>query len=94
VARWRATIQSITLADTPQRRMLAQLHRADDQPVVFAELRASGIDFSAAVVSELQLNGYAIARAYERGRLVGLLKPELPYTPTAHWRRLRLWRER
>jgi len=34
-------------------------------------------------VSELQLNGYAIERAYERGRLVGvrLLKPDPPTHP-------------
>jgi hypothetical protein len=86
----------MTLADTQQQRMLEQLRRAGDQPVAFAELRSGGIDFPAAVVSELQLNGYAIDRVYERGRLVGvrLLKPEPPYTPDAQRRRLRLWRRR
>ena len=86
----------MTHADIQQQRMLEQLHRAGDQPVAFAELRDSGIDFPAAVVSELQLNGYAIDRAYERGRLVGvrLVKPEPPSTPAAHRRRLRLWRQR
>jgi hypothetical protein len=73
----------MTHADIQQQRMLEQLHRASDQTVAFAELRDSGIDFPAAVVSELQLNGYAIDRAYERGRLVGvrLVKPEPPSTP-------------
>ena len=52
----------MTLADTQQQRMLERLRRAGDQPVAFAELRAGGIDFPAAVVSELQLNGYAIER--------------------------------
>ncbi len=91
-----ATTQSMTLADTQQQRMLERLRRAGDQPVTFAELRASGIDFPAVVVSELQLNGYAIDRAYDCGRLVGvrLLKPEPPYTPAAHRRRLRLRRQR
>ena len=86
----------MTLADTQQQRMLERLRRAGDQPVAFAELRAGGIDFPALVVSELQLNGYAIDRVYERGRLVGvrLFKPEPPYTPAAHRRRLRLWRQR
>ena len=86
----------MTLADTQQQRMLEQLHRAGDQPVAFAELRASGIDFPAAVVSELQLNGYAIDRVYERGRLVGvrLLKPEPREIPAGQRRRLRLWRQR
>ena len=90
-----ATIPSMTPADTQQQRTLERLRQAGDQPVAFAELHASGIDFPAAVVSELQLNGYAIDRVYDRGRLVGvrLLKPELPDTPTAHRRRLRLWRQ-
>jgi hypothetical protein len=55
-----------------RRDALERLRRAGDQPVAFAELRASGVDFPAAVVSELQLNGYAIDRVYERGRLVGV----------------------
>ena len=76
--------------------MLERLRQAGDQPVSFAELRAGGIDFPAAVVSELQLNGYAIDRVYERGRLVGvrLLEPEPPDTSGAHRRRLRLWQKR
>jgi len=86
----------MTLADTQQQRLLERLRRAGDQPVAFAELRASGVDFPAAVVSELQLNGYAIDRVYERGRLAGvrLLKPEPRVIPAARRRRLRLWRQR
>jgi hypothetical protein len=82
--------------DTQQQRMLERLRRAGDQPVAFAELRGAGIDFPAAVVSELQLNGYAIDRVYDRGRLVGvrLLEPESPYKAAPHRRRLRLWRHR
>jgi hypothetical protein len=91
-----ATFQSMTLDDAQQQRLLERLRRAGDQPVAFAELHASGIDFPATVVSELQLNGYAIDRVYDRGRLVGvrLLKPEPPYTPATHRRRLRPWRQR
>lgn len=91
-----ATIPSMTLADTQQQRMLERLRGAGDQPVTFAELHASGIDFPAAVVSELQLIGYAINRVYDHGRLVGvrLLKPEPSDTPSAHRRRLRRWRQR
>jgi len=90
-----ATIPSMTLADAQQQRMLERLRRAGDQPLAFAELHASGIDFPAAVVSELQLNGYTIDRVYDHRRLVGvrLLKPEPPDTPSAHPRRLRLWRQ-
>jgi hypothetical protein len=35
-------------------------------------LRAAGLDFPAAVISELELNGYAIERVHEHGRRVGL----------------------
>ena len=44
----------------------------------FAALRAAGLDSPAAVISELELNGYAIERMYEDGRLVGLrlIEPE------------------
>jgi hypothetical protein len=52
----------MTLADTQQQRMLERLRQVGDQPVSFAELRAVGIDFPAAVASELRLNGYAIGR--------------------------------
>ena len=37
-----------------------------------AALRAAGLDAPAAVISELELNGHAIERVYEHGRLVGL----------------------
>jgi hypothetical protein len=54
-------------------------------------------DFPAAVVSELELNGYAVERVYEHGRLIGvrLLQPEPPDTPAAHpGHRRRRWRQR
>lgn len=80
--------------DAQQQRMLARLRQAGDQPVAFAELHVAGIDFPAAVVSELQLNGYAIDRVYDGGKLVGvrLLEPETPYKVAQHPRRLRPWR--
>jgi len=60
--------------------MLERLRRAGDQPIALAELRASGIDFPAAVLSELELNGYPIERVHDHGRLVGvrLLEPQPP----------------
>jgi hypothetical protein len=84
----------MTLADTQQQRLLEHLRRAGDQPVAFAALHAAGIDFPAAVVGELELNGYAIERVYDDGRLLGvrLLHPEPPDTPAAHRRRWRPWR--
>jgi hypothetical protein len=76
-------------ADPQQQRLLERLRQAGDQPVVFAELHADGIAFPAAVVSELELNGYLIERVYDHGRMVGvrLLRPEPPDTRTAHRRR-------
>jgi hypothetical protein len=68
----------MTPADSQQQRMLERLRRAGDRPVALAELRAGGIDFPAAVLSELQLSGHTIERVREDGRLVGvrLLEPE------------------
>jgi hypothetical protein len=82
----------MTLADTQQQRLLERLRQAGEQPVAFAELRAGGLDFPDAVMSELELNGYAIKRVYDGGRIVGvrLLKPETPpKAPTAQRRRRR-----
>jgi hypothetical protein len=59
----------MTPADTQQQRLLERLRQAGEQPVPFAELRAGGIDFPAAVVSELELSGYAIERVYDAGGL-------------------------
>jgi len=82
--------------DPQQQRMLARLREAGDQPVAFAELHAAGIDFPAAVVSELQVNGFAIDRVYDRGRLVGvrLLEAEPSHASAPRQRRLGLWRQR
>ena len=68
----------MTPADSQQQRMLERLRRAGDRPVAFAELRAGGIDFPAAVLSELELSGHTIERVREDGRFVGvrLLEPE------------------
>jgi hypothetical protein len=50
-----------------------------------------GIDFPAVVIGELELNGYAIERVYEHGRMIGvrLLETEAPDPPTSR-RRQRL----
>jgi hypothetical protein len=79
----------MALADAQQQRLLERLRQAGQEPVAFAELRAGGIDFPAAVVCELELNGYVIERVRERGRLVGvrLVRPEPRDTPVAHRRR-------
>jgi hypothetical protein len=84
---------SVTLADAQKERLLERLRKAGDQPVAFSELHAGGIDFPAAVVSELELNGYTIERVYDHEQLVGvrLRHPEPPDTahpPAGHrWRR-------
>ena len=79
----------MTLADAQQQRLLERLRQAGEQPVAFAELHAGGIDFPAALVSELELSGYVIERVYDHRRLIGvrLLHPEPPDTPAAPRRR-------
>ena len=79
----------MALTETQQLRMLERLRRAGKQPVTLDELRSSGIDFPAVVISELDLNGYAIERVYERDRLIGvrLLASEAPDTPRSRSRR-------
>ena len=81
----------MTLADAQQRLLLERLREAGDEAVAFAELHAAGIAFPAAVVSELELNGYAIERVHDHGRPIGvrLLKPEPPDAPASRWRRHR-----
>jgi hypothetical protein len=81
-------------ADSQQQRMLERLRRAGDRPVALAELRAGGIDFPAAVLSELELRGHTIERVHEDGRLVGvrLLEPEPSDAPAA--RRRHRWSRR
>lgn len=61
----------LILVDTQQQRLLARL-RGTDVPVTLAELRASGIHFPAAVVSELQLSGYAFEHVRKQGWMVGI----------------------
>lgn len=79
---------SMTVTDSQQKRLLERLRQAVGQPVAFAELRSGGIDFPAAVVSELELAGYEINRVFEHGRLVGvrLVEPALAETTAAPWR--------
>jgi hypothetical protein len=81
------------LADSQQQRLLAQLRQAGGRPIPFAELRASGIDFPAAVTAELELNGYRIDRVREHERMTGLRlqslepdeTPEADPTATTKW---------
>ena len=77
------------LTETQQLRMLERLRRAGKEPVTLDELRRSGIDFPAVVISELDLNGYAIERVHERDRLIGvrLLESEAPDPPRSRSRR-------
>jgi hypothetical protein len=89
----------MTFGDVQQQRLLERLRQAGEQPVTFAELRAGGIDFPAAVVSELELHGYVIERVYHHERLIGvrLVRPErgdTTGTPAAPRPRRRLWPHR
>jgi hypothetical protein len=81
------------LADFQQRQLLDRLRRAGGRPVALTELRTSGIDFPATVISELELHGYTIERVYENRRLVGvrLSEPEPSKAPSAHRHRWRPW---
>jgi hypothetical protein len=80
------------LVETQQLRALERLRRAGKQPVTLDLLRASGIHFPAVIISELELNGYAIERVYEHNRLIGvrLLPTEASDTPPS--RRRHRWR--
>jgi hypothetical protein len=80
----------MTLADAQQQRLLERLREAGGEAVAFAELHASGIAFPAAVVSELELKGYAIERVFDHGGLIGvrLLQPEPRVEAASRWRRL------
>lgn len=79
----------MTLADAQQHRLLELLREAGEEPVAFADLHAGGISFPAAVVAELELNGYLIERVSDHGRLVGvrLLDSEPRDIPAARRRR-------
>ena len=95
-SRWEDDNPSTTLADAQQHRLLELLRKAASQPIGFADLHASGISFPAAVVSELELNGYPTERVYDHGRLVGvrLLDSEPRDKPAARPRRRRGWPHR
>jgi len=71
-------VGSVKLVETQHRLALEQLRRPGEQPVSLGGLRAAGLDSPATVISELELNGHAIERVYEHGRLVGLrlVEPE------------------
>jgi len=59
-------------ADPQQQRLLEQLRQAGDQPAAFSELHAAGISFPAAIIGELELDGYVFERVYRHGRLLGV----------------------
>ena len=62
----------MTLVESRRRLALERLRSGGEEPVSLAALRAAGLDFPAAVISELELNGYVIERVHEDGRLVGV----------------------
>ena len=82
--------------DGQQQRLLDRLRQAGDQPVAFVDLHAAGITYSAAVISELELNGYVIERVHHQGQLVGvrLRHSKLPATSARRRRRRRPWPDR
>ena len=80
--------------DTQQQRLLERLRSAYPEPVAFGDLRTGGIDFPAAIVSELELSGYPVDRVYRGGVLMGarLLEPErVDADPHAGRRRRPSW---
>ena len=86
----------MSLLDAQQQRLLDRLGQAGDQPVAFTELHAAGITFPAAIISELEMNGYVIERVHHKGQLVGvrLLHPEPLDTSAPRRRRRRPWPHR
>ena len=81
----------MTLADAQQLRLLDRLRRAGTQSLALGELRASGIDFSAGAISELELHGSVIGRVYDNGWPIGVrvLEPTPPIRRPSQrrWRR-------
>ena len=75
--------------DAQQQRMLERLRAARGEPLALEELKASGIDFPAAVLSELELHGYPVERVYTGARFVGvrLVEPEGAGAPAPRRRR-------
>jgi hypothetical protein len=84
---------SMALPETQQLRMLERLRHASERPVTLGELRDGGIHFPAVVIGELELDGYAIERVYEHGKLIGarLLETNASKPPS---RRPHRWRRR
>jgi hypothetical protein len=85
---------STARGDTQQQRLLERLRSARPEPVSFADLRAGGVDFPAAIVSELELSGYPVDRVHRAGVIVGvrLLESDLPDADAGHEaRRRRSW---
>lgn len=83
------------MIDPQQQRVLERLRRARGEPLPFAALRLSGIDFPAAVISELELAGMAIERVYRSGRLLGVRLSECgAHTALDRRRRWSLWLRR
>jgi hypothetical protein len=88
---------STARGDTLQQRLLERLRAASPEPVSFTNLRSGGIDFPAAIVSELELSGYPVDRVHRGGVLVGvrLLEPErVEADPHEGRRRRPSWRPR
>jgi hypothetical protein len=79
--------------DPQQRRFLALLERAGGEPVSYADLRAGGVGFPAAVAAELELIGFMVERSTrpggERGlRVIGPNQTASATAPPARrWRR-------
>jgi hypothetical protein len=78
--------------DPQQQRFLDLMDRASGEPVSFADLRAAGVGFPAAVAAELELLGFVVERVCRPGRDPGLRlgapSPGLSVVPpTRRWRR-------
>jgi hypothetical protein len=80
--------------DSQQRRLLGLLREAAGRPVTYAELRAKGIPFPAAVASELELHGYAIDHVRDRGHLIGVRLLETAPSDAPAERRAGRWPRR
>ena len=78
----------MTLADAQQQRLLERLRTPATSRSLLASCMPAGLTFRPPSSAELELNGYAIERVYDHGRLVGvrMLHPEPPDT-APHTRR-------
>jgi hypothetical protein len=68
----RPVAEQLVGADAQQTLLLEQLRRAAGAPVSYRRLNDAGVEYPASVVTELELAGMPLERAYDGSRLLGV----------------------